>query len=186
MAPIIVTVAAILAAGSSCRPMPATPNTSPGTVTSSSPSIPTTQTVARLGAAVPKKEAPLLLLDDAPDVKTSADQEADNSRCQVCHLNLVQEELAITHARANVGCARCHGASDAHIADESWASGGNGTAPDLMYLKAKVNPLCLGCHTQDKISADRHKDFLAGNTPEKYCTDCHGKHCLPIRKCRWK
>ena len=30
--------------------------------------------------------------------------------------------------------------SDAHIADESWASGGNGTAPDIMYTRDKINP----------------------------------------------
>ena len=37
----------------------------------------------------------------------------------------------------------CHGVSDAHIADESWASGGNGTAPDIMYPRDKINPSCL-------------------------------------------
>ena len=35
----------------------------------------------------------------------------------------MQEELAVTHAREEIGCAQCHGDSDAHIADESCATG---------------------------------------------------------------
>ncbi|MHC4458572.1 MAG: hypothetical protein ACYS0I_16090, partial [Planctomycetota bacterium] len=74
-------------------------------------------------------EAPLLL-DDEPlllednSVESSAWSVSDNSRCHVCHMNYVKEDIAVTHARVNIGCARCHGESDAHIDDESWASGG--------------------------------------------------------------
>ncbi len=55
-----------------------------------------------------------------------------------------------------MGGVRCHGNCDAHIADESWASGGNGTAPGVLHLREKVNPLCMGCHPKDKMPAARH------------------------------
>ncbi len=95
-----------------------------------------------------KDEAPLLLddepllLDDDPASSEKPRKGADNSRCFVCHINYVKEELAVDHALADIGCAKCHGVSDAHIADESWADGGNGTAPEIMYPRPKINPFC--------------------------------------------
>jgi hypothetical protein len=133
-----------------------------------------------------KPEKPLLLLDEdeAPGPGMTG---ADNRRCHVCHLNYVDEPMAAAHARANVGCAKCHGPSDAHIADESWASGGNGTAPDIMYPRAAINPACLACHPREKLSPKDHRDFFAGKSAFTLCTDCHGElHRLPQRKCRWK
>jgi hypothetical protein len=130
-------------------------------------------------------DEPLLLLDDEPDEDLSSESMADNSRCFVCHINYMQEEIAVTHARQNMGCANCHGESDEHIADESWASGGNGTAPDIMYPREKINPFCMGCHTKDKIDTEQHKPLFAENE-EKFCTDCHGEHRLTDRKCKWK
>lgn len=127
----------------------------------------------------------LLLLDEE---EGSADKFlADNSRCHVCHMNFAMEDLSVTHAKKGVGCAKCHGESDAHIADESWASGGNGTAPEIMYPKAKINAACGTCHKDNKPPDPViHKDFLAGKTDQKHCTDCHGKHRMAIRKCKWK
>ena len=139
------------------------------------------------GGAGKSEQEPLLLLDDGR--KTSAGPAgpvADNSRCFVCHLNYVQEPIAVVHAKANIGCVGCHGDCDAHIADESWASGGNGTAPGILFTRDKVDPFCLGCHAKEKLSAARHAAFLAGTVAEKYCTDCHGKHRLAQRKCKWK
>ncbi len=135
--------------------------------------------------SAPKDDAPLLLDDD--DAKPGKAAGADNSRCMVCHLNFETESLATTHAHANMGCARCHGASDAHIADESWASGGNGTAPDIMYPAAKINQFCLSCHNL-KPSDDKNAcPFPRLSADEKkVCTDCHGKHRLAKRKCKWK
>ncbi len=104
---------------------------------------------------------------------------ADNSWCHVCHINYAEEELAVTHARANVGCATCHGESYAHRGDEA-----NVTPPDIMYPKEKINPSCLKCHAAEKLS-DVHKPFLAGTAEEKYCTDCHGDHRLAYRTQRW-
>ena len=130
-------------------------------------------------------DEPLLLLDDEPEDLLSEEPGADNSRCFVCHVNYMQEDIAVTHARADMGCAKCHGESDEHIADESWASGGNGTAPDIMYPRPKINPFCMGCHTKEKIDTAQHKPlFAAGAT--MVCTDCHGDHRLTNRKCKWK
>jgi hypothetical protein len=132
-------------------------------------------------------EEPLLLLDDSEeDLVPPTGPVADNSRCFVCHVNYMQEDIAVTHARANIGCAHCHGECDEHIADESWASGGNGTAPEMMYPLPKINPLCMGCHPKDKIDTEQHKPLFADTVEKKVCTDCHGKHRLEVRKCKWK
>jgi len=130
-------------------------------------------------------DEPLLLLDDEPEEDLSSEPMADNSRCFVCHVNYMEEKIAVTHARQNMGCAHCHGESDEHIADESWASGGNGTAPEIMYPRDKINPFCMSCHTKDKIDTEQHKPLFADNS-EKDCTDCHGEHRLTDRKCKWK
>jgi len=132
-------------------------------------------------------DEPLLLLDAGEEEsRPPTGPVADNSRCFVCHLNYAQESLAVDHAKANIGCAKCHGASDAHIADESWAWGENGTAPDIMYPRPKINPFCMGCHPKDKIDTEQHKPLFAGDAEKKYCTDCHGDHRLAERKCKWK
>ncbi len=155
---------------------------------------------------VPKKEAPLLLnddkplllLDDEPGTNAPPSSGADNRRCQVCHLNFMQEAITAVHARTNIGCATCHGPSDAHIADESWASGGNGTAPDIIYRKSLSRFACLGCHNwvklvesdQKKLHLEEkpdHRAVLDGTNREKrFCTDCHGQHRMVNRKCKWK
>jgi len=131
-------------------------------------------------------DEPLLLLDDPADHDASNGAGADNSRCFVCHVNYAQEEIAVTHARMNIGCATCHGASDAHIADESWASGGNGTAPEIMYPKDEIIPSCMKCHSKEKLSAPQHEPVFAPAAERKVCTDCHGEHRLPQRRCKWK
>jgi len=57
-----------------------------------------------------------------------------------------------------------------------------------MFTKQAINPFCLRCHPKDEIAKaeDRHEKFFAGTVKEKYCTDCHGDHRLPTRKCKWK
>ncbi len=131
-------------------------------------------------------DEPLLLLDDDEDSEQSDGPQADNSRCFVCHINYMEEDIAVVHAGANIGCAGCHGESDEHIADESWASGGNGTAPDTMFPKPKINPFCMGCHAKEKIDKPQHRPLFA-NMEKIVCTDCHGKHRITTpRKCKWK
>lgn len=130
-------------------------------------------------------EAPLLLLDDAAQDEPAGGATADNSRCFVCHVNYMTEQIAVNHARHDIGCVRCHGSSDAHIADESWGSGGNGTAPDIMYPRDRVNPACMTCHPQDKLAGAQH-ETLFGKSEPKVCTDCHGDHRLSQRRCKWR
>lgn len=131
-------------------------------------------------------DEPLLLLEDDEGSEVSAGPQADNSRCFVCHINYMEEDIAVTHAGANIGCKDCHGECDEHIADESWASGGNGTAPDRMFPKPDINPFCMGCHTKDKIDTVQHRPLFA-NMERMVCTDCHGKHRITTpRKCKWK
>ena len=128
-------------------------------------------------------DEPLLLLDDEPAVDLG-EGAADNSRCHVCHMNYMSDSLALTHAAAGMGCNKCHGESDEHIADESWAWGGKGTAPDDMYTLEQINPFCTGCHNKDTLQM--HEAVLAGTSEAKYCTDCHGEHRMAVRKMKWK
>ena len=132
------------------------------------------------------EDEPLLLLDDEPEDDLLDENSADNSRCFVCHINYMQEDVAVIHARADIGCASCHGESDEHIADESWASGGNGTAPDVMFPRPKINPFCMGCHPKGKIDTEQHKPLFTVGAEPMVCTDCHGDHRLTNRKCKWK
>jgi hypothetical protein len=131
------------------------------------------------------EEAPLLL-EDEPENGVQSESAADNSRCFVCHMNYVQEKIAVAHAQAGIGCAQCHGPSDAHIADESWASGGNGTAPDIMCPRDKIDSSCMACHAREKIDTPQHQAVFADPPGTKVCTDCHGSHRLPQRRCKWK
>lgn len=118
------------------------------------------------------KEEPLLLLDNddsAEEYGPPNGPVADNSRCHVCHINYEDEELAVVHARANIGCEQCHGGSDAHCNDED-----NITPPDIMYPAEKINSSCKGCHPAAKLGGGK-----------KYCTDCHGRHRLAYRTRKW-
>lgn len=128
-----------------------------------------------------REEPPLLLDDDAPksDLPQTKGPVADNSRCHVCHINYEEEKLAVLHARANVGCEKCHGASDDHCSDED-----NITPPEIMVPRAKIIPSCMICHPKAKIDVKSHKELLAGSS-KKVCTDCHGKHRLGRRTRRW-
>ena len=141
--------------------------------------------------SAPAKTAPppLLLLEDAPEEKPEDKGGADNSRCEVCHLNFMREPLSLAHARTNIGCIKCHGPCDAHIADESWASGGKGTPPEITYPRLKINEACLECHKLETVIKSRnHKpeEIWLLAYQEKVCTDCHGKHRMVNRKCKWK
>lgn len=171
---LFIVLAAVIALGTGCEKMEATENL--GTSTDSKPGNKT----------ITGEESLLLLNDSDEELAPPTGPVADNSRCFVCHFNYIEEDIAITHARANIGCAHCHGECDEHIADESWASGGNGTAPDIMYTQTKVNPFCMGCHQKDEIDTEQHKPLFSSASEKKVCTDCHGKHRLETRKCKWK
>jgi len=137
---------------------------------------------------------PLLLLDnpgpvlllrgsgDLGDLPPAEGPVADNTRCFVCHMNYSQERLAVGHARADVGCEKCHGACDEHCGDEN-----NITPPTIMFPKDQVDPACKVCHDPAKV-IEGHIWCMREVKPSdagKYCTDCHGKHVVPVRTVRW-
>ena len=136
-----------------------------------------------------KQEQPLLLeeeplLLEEPPLLLNEDEEtgpmADNSRCHVCHINYDDEVLAVTHARADINCEKCHGSSDAHCGDED-----NITPPDIMYPAEKIRPFCMGCHSKEKIDIDVHKEVLSDTSAKGVCTNCHGEHRLGYRTRKW-
>jgi uncharacterized CHY-type Zn-finger protein len=144
-------------------------------------------------AAPPKlqvdKGAPLLLDEPAEEELPKSDPKhpaADNTRCYVCHVNYKEEPFVQWHAKANVGCVRCHGDSADHVADEA-----NLTPPMLMYWPSRVGFNCYGCHPQHKASAreviERWQERVAGKVDPKrvLCTDCHGEHRLKLRTIVW-
>lgn len=148
---------------------------------SGSPTTPATKTPLLL-----LDEEPLLLDDNNPLGDTPSGLLADNSRCHVCHMNYLQEDIALVHARANIGCADCHGSSDAHIADESWSWGENGTPPGIMYRRDEINSSCMKCHPKDQICPEGNTALLDDAAQQVSCTDCHGQHRLARRQCKWK
>ena len=100
----------------------------------------------------------------------------------MCHINYEDEELAVRHAQAQIGCERCHGASDAHCSDED-----NITPPDVMYPRAELNASCMQCHRRDTIDLKPHRPLFEGTAPlrKRHCTDCHGEHRLGYRTRHW-
>ena len=114
--------------------------------------------------------------------RTARGPVADNSRCHVCHINYEDEPLAVTHRQVGVGCERCHGASDAHCADED-----NVTPPEIMYPTGKINAACGKCHPSSAIDIRPHEPLFDGSAPEneQNCTDCHGQHRLAYRTRQW-
>ncbi len=111
-----------------------------------------------------------------------AEGPADNSRCHVCHINYELEEVAVTHAKAGIGCEACHGFCDDHCDDED-----NAKPPDRMYPPARVNPFCMQCHPTVKlVDVTEHKPALASIRAGKArCTGCHGDHVMDERIVRW-
>jgi hypothetical protein len=128
--------------------------------------------VILMGCKEQAGQEPLLLLeggngDENPDPNTGPI--ADNSRCYVCHINYQEDKLTTVHAKADIGCERCHGASDAHRSDKD-----NITSPDVMYPPEKINSFCKSCYPNAKLGGGK-----------KYCTDCHGEHRLSHRTRKW-
>jgi hypothetical protein len=97
-------------------------------------------------------------------------------------MTFVREELSQVHARADVGCIRCHGLSAAHANDENIGA----TKPDITFDRAEVNPACRKCHPAhdappEAVLARWRERRAAGLAPDvppmaAVCTDCHGAH----------
>lgn len=128
--------------------------------------------------------------EQSDEEQTEEETFVANEFCIVCHYAFDEEELALSHERAGIGCERCHGESERHRSDED-----NITPPEIMYPKAKINPTCMMCHPRAEIKhVNHHASFLAGaetifdksNGQKQYCTDCHGKdHRINVRTIRW-
>jgi hypothetical protein len=118
-----------------------------------------------------------------------------NPFCMACHADFEEDELALDHKLAGIGCERCHGESERHRSDEA-----NITPPELMYPKARINPTCMMCHPRHEIEhVQHHAAILAGaetifdekadesaSSSPQYCMDCHGRgHRMNVRIVRW-
>jgi hypothetical protein len=112
---------------------------------------------------------------------------ADNSSCFVCHGNFQDESLAAVHAKANVGCVKCHGNSLAHRNDED-----NITPPDIMIPQAKIDVGCHKCHEEHNVPAKKVIVQWQKRCPQKtdpsqiVCVDCHGEHRMKVRTVLWE
>ena len=129
-----------------------------------------------------------LMLKEAPRTSESLDDRpvADNEPCLVCHDDFREELLAKEHAKANVGCVKCHGNSAAHRDDED-----NTTPPDVMFLPKKIDAACQICHEEHVASARKVIARWQERCPQKtdplslICVDCHGAHRRPFRTVEW-
>ncbi len=123
-------------------------------------------------------------LPEAPEEKEAL--KADNFACYVCHANYETEELTLVHARAGIGCAKCHGPSLDHCDDEA-----HEIPPDIMFALDEIDAQCGTCHEGHDASAiDVVARYLqrvpAKTNPEEVvCTDCHGDHRLRHRSVWW-
>ncbi len=135
------------------------------------------------------RSAPALLSDGPAKFDSSqpaGHPKADNGPCFVCHGNFQDESLAVTHAKAGVGCMKCHGPSLAHRSDED-----NVTPPEIMYPAAKIDAACRKCHEEHDASAReviaRWQKRCPGKTDAAriVCTDCHGEHHMQVRTVHW-
>ncbi len=104
-----------------------------------------------------------------------------NKQCFTCHDSQKKDKWANKHMRHNVGCAKCHGPSTAHMNDEKHL-----TPPDIMFTRSSIKEACFKCHKESKLAKkSKHKTAFAP-TSSKVCTDCHGKkHKIKDRKIRW-
>ncbi len=133
------------------------------------------------------KSAPLLL--DEPAAEEGKDQAflRINEACYVCHGNYREEPMAVSHAKQDVSCMKCHGPSLEHRNDED-----NITPPDKMYALTKIDAGCQAdCHDSHDAPArevlKRWQERCPGKTDfsQVVCTDCHGFHRLPRRTVQW-
>jgi len=131
-------------------------------------------------------DEPLLLDEPAAEEVPVTEAASKNRACYVCHANYETEPLAVWHAKANIGCADCHGESSPHKNDENHT-----TPPDHMYPRDRIDAFCTHCHESHDVPAakvvarwqQRNSDGASEQTP--VCTTCHGEHRLARRTMRW-
>lgn len=120
--------------------------------------------------------------EDEDVVRTALLSEAEakkaNARCYECHIDFKEEELTEEHQEHGVTCARCHGPSEPHMADEV-----RKTPPDAIFRGQAMKVFCLTCHSpaaypSEKMHAREIKKARKSGEPERACTACHGYHEL--------
>lgn len=107
---------------------------------------------------------------------------ADNSYCLVCHANFKSEKISSIHQKEGIGCAKCHGESDSHSADEDGL-----VPPEIMFAKEQIQGACMECHKEADLRevTDHDAVFTAEPSKHKVCTDCHGEHRMAVRTRIW-
>lgn len=93
--------------------------------------------------------------------------------CTMCHTDVENEFVGSVHFKMNIGCTRCHGPSEGHLADEN-----NEVKPDELFARKDVDRLCGICH-----ECRRPKETKAPPPAEpEVCIDCHGAHTVALVK----
>ena len=83
--------------------------------------------------------------------------------CSRCHVVSVLEWSVSKHRSAGTDCRRCHGPSEAHVANER-----NEVPPDRLPRAAAITGLCRDCHT---AGCPKTQQPAA-------CQSCHHVHAL--------
>ena len=90
--------------------------------------------------------------------------------CDTCHVDVEDEVVGTKHDAEGVGCVKCHGPSEGHIADEN-----NEVLPDRVFARSIIDGFCGECHECSRPAAGR---TATAQAKQKVCTDCHGAHDL--------
>jgi len=102
---------------------------------------------------------------------TSPADENPLAGCTMCHIDVEDEFVGGVHYKEKVGCAKCHGKSEGHVADEN-----NEVKPEELFARKDVDRLCDVCHECPRPEEAKP----AAEQPRKVCTDCHAAHEFPV------
>ena len=108
---------------------------------------------------------------DACPGKAGAADENPLAGCTMCHIDVEDEFVGGVHFAEKVGCKKCHGPSEGHVADEN-----NEVKPDELFARKDVDRLCGKCHECPRPKEPKP----APAEPRKVCTECHGAHEFPV------
>ena len=108
---------------------------------------------------------------DACPSKAGAADENPLAGCTMCHIDVEDEFVGGLHYNEKVGCKKCHGPSEGHVADEN-----NEVKPDELFARKHVDRLCGTCHECPRPKEPKP----APAEPRKVCTECHAAHEFPV------